>query len=302
MANQIALISKYLPLLDEKYQYEAKSSILDLDSSLVRETMEAKSILLPRMELSGLADYNRNGGYTAGNQTLEWETHTFTQDRGRMFTVDTMDDLETAYVAYSRLAGEFIRLHVAPELDSYRFSRYATLAANKATPATVDETNVLKFLVAGRTTLVNKQVPTNDIVIFVTPDAYGALMMTKDIGKYMGVDKVSIGNIQLDVQTFNSMPIIEVPAERMMTAYTFYDGTTGGQEDGGFNPAPASGQINFMMVARSAVMQIVKRAQPKIIAPDDNQTSDGWKFGYRIYHDAFVPINKTPGIYVHTAS
>ena len=300
MPNEINLISRYLPVLDEKYQAESKSAILDIDPQFVRDTMEAKSVLIPKMTLSGLADYDRNGGYVGGSQKIEWQTHTFTMDRNRMFTVDTMDDIETAYIAYSMLAGEFIRLHVAPELDSYRFSKYADKAGTTRELAITPD-NVLSALVDGRTSLTNKQVPLNDIVIFATPDLMGDLMMSKELTRFMGVDKVNVGTLELEVATFNRMPIVEVPSERMMTAYTFHDGTTTGQEAGGYVPTTNAQQVNFLMLARSAVKQIVKRAAPKVITPEANQSADGWKFGYRIYHDSFVLDNKADGIYANIA-
>ena len=44
MANQIDLVTKFLPLLDEVYRAEAKSSILEADPALVRETEEANVV------------------------------------------------------------------------------------------------------------------------------------------------------------------------------------------------------------------------------------------------------------------
>ena len=36
------------------------------------------------------------------------------------------DDEETAGVAFGRLAGEFVRTKVAPEMDAFRFAAYAS--------------------------------------------------------------------------------------------------------------------------------------------------------------------------------
>jgi len=299
MANNIELIEKFIPLLDRKYQVESKSAILDLDMTLARPTMDARSILLPRMLLQGLGDYDRNGGYTLGDMTLTWESHTFSQDRGRMIPIDTMDDLETAFLLYVNVAGEFIRHHVSPELDAYRFSRYAALKTTPTDNTAVTAANVLSLVIAGRTALVNNHVPLTDIIIFATPQVYGNLMLSSDIQKNATVTVSTPWGIQLEIPSINSMPIIEVPADRMMTEYLFLDATTAGQEQGGFEPTATAKQINFMMISRSAPMQIVKRAQPKIIDPDNNILADGWRFGYRIYHDAFVPFNKTNGIYAN---
>ncbi len=53
------------------------------------------------------------------------ETVKFNYDRGRAFSVDAMDNEETAGIAFGRLASEFIRTKVVPELDAFRFATYA---------------------------------------------------------------------------------------------------------------------------------------------------------------------------------
>ena len=57
--------------------------------------------------------------------------------------------------------------------------------------------------------------------------------------------------------------------------------------------------INFMVIQKDAIMQYNKHVAPKVITPEANQTSDGWKFGYRKYGLADVYENKVAGIYLH---
>lgn len=100
MANSITLFKKYYPYLDEVYKNESKTAMLDGDSTLVRQGANANEIIIPKISMDGLADYSRNGGYVAGNVTLTNETVKFNYDRGRKFTVDAMDDEETAGLAF----------------------------------------------------------------------------------------------------------------------------------------------------------------------------------------------------------
>lgn len=83
MANSITTITKYVPLLDEVYKVSSKTSLLDAPADLVRETESAKTVLIAKMVLDGLADYTRNSGFVSGDATLTWESHTFSMDRGR---------------------------------------------------------------------------------------------------------------------------------------------------------------------------------------------------------------------------
>jgi hypothetical protein len=295
MANTIALIEKYIPLLDEKYKWEAKSSILDASADLVRATMQAKTVLLPKMTLQGLGDYSRAAGYVNGDVTLEWQSHTFTQDRGRSFSVDAMDNEETAGVSFGRLAGEFIRLHVAPEVDAYRFSTYASKAANKPTGPPTNET-ILGLIDAATATMDDAEVPEEGRILFISNEAYNLLLRSSDIQRRLDVN-ANNGTVNRQIITLDNMRLIKVPKGRFNTEFTFNDGTTVGQTAGGFT---ATGKdINFMIIHPTAALQIVKTAVPRVFDPMTNQDAHAWKYDYRLYHDAFTPDEKTNGIYVH---
>ena len=79
-------------------------------------------MIIPMIDMQGLGDYDRNSGYVNGDVTMTNEIVKCNFDRGRMFTVDNMDNAETAGLAFGRLASEFIRTKVAPEVDAFRFA------------------------------------------------------------------------------------------------------------------------------------------------------------------------------------
>src|SRR5574344_1040760 len=103
MANAITLFKKYINLLDEVYKSASKTSVLDGDNTLVQMGANANEIIIPKISMDGLADYSRNGGYVDGDVTLTNETVTFNYDRGRSFSVDNMDNEETAGIAFGKL-------------------------------------------------------------------------------------------------------------------------------------------------------------------------------------------------------
>ena len=106
MPNAITLFRKYIDKLDEVYKQSALTADLDADSTLVQAGANANEIVIPKMQLDGLADYSRNSGYVGGDVTLTNETVQFNYDRGRKFNVDAMDNEETAGVAFGRLSAE----------------------------------------------------------------------------------------------------------------------------------------------------------------------------------------------------
>ena len=298
MANTITLAKKFVPLLDETYQAESLTAVLDGDNALVAQGANAGELIIPRMTMQGLGDYSRSGGYVEGDVTLTNETVTCNFDRGRMFNVDTMDDMETAGVAFGRLAGEFIRTKVVPELDAFRLSSYASAAGVSTQTGTLEDgAAVIAALRAAVTKLDEDEVPLEERYLFITPTLHG-LIQDMDTTKSREV-----------LSRFAK--VVDVPQTRFYTAITQKNGkvtvtgetgkeTTDDQSAGGYVKADSAKEINFMVIQKSAVIQFQKHVAPKIISPEQNQDADAYKFGYRNVGIAKTYKNKAAGIYLHT--
>lgn len=285
MANNIQLFQKYIALLDEVYKQASKSSILDGDASLVQAGRNTNEIIIPKMTLDGLADYSRNSGYVKGDVTLTYETVKFNYDRGRKFVVDAMDDEETAGIAFGKLSSEFIRTKVVPEMDAFRFATYAALEGiGSATGTLADGAAVITALRAAANKMDEDEVPSEQRVLFITPTLRGM------------IDDLDTSKSKEVLSKFSS--VVEVPQSRFNTEIELLDGTTSGEEIGGFRATGS--EINFMVVHTPAILQYPKHTVNKIITPEANQDSDGWMFFYRAYGLADAYENKVAGIYVHS--
>lgn len=294
MPNSITLFKKYVDLLDEVYKNAAKTSVLDGDNTLVQMGANANEIIIPKISMDGLADYSRNGGYVNGDVTLTNETVKFNYDRGRAFSVDSMDNEETAGVAFGKLSSEFIRTKVVPEMDAFRFASYAgTTGISKATASTLsDGAAVITALRTATTKMDEDEVPMEDRHLFITPTLYG-LIQDLDITKSREV-----------MNRFADVTL--VPQSRFYTAIDLYDGVTdnsgssgANEKPGGYVKASAGKDINFMIIHKPAVIQYTKHTVSKVITPEENQTADAYKFPYRAYGLADVYENKVSGIYLH---
>ena len=288
MPNSIALGSTYVPVLDEVYKLASLTSDLDGSPELVRAGANANELIIPKMSMDGLADYSRNGGYVGGDVTMVNETVACNFDRGRMFSVDNMDNMETAGIAFGRLAGEFIRTKVAPELDAFRFACYAgtTGISKVAAGATLSTgADVIAALRAAITQMDEDEVPYEDRYLYITPTLKG-LADDLDTTKSKEVFK-------------RFAKVVEVPQTRFYTAIEQRDGTTSGETAGGYVKANAGKDINFMVIHKAAVIQFPKHIAPKIVTPEMNQDADAYKFGYRQVGIADVYDNKVAGIYLH---
>lgn len=286
MANNIQLAKTYTNLLDEVYQQNALTAVLESDASLARAGANANEIVIPKISMDGLADYSRNSGYVNGDVNLTWETVKFNYERGRAFTVDDMDNEETQNLAFGRLAGEFIRTKVIPELDAFRFATYAaTTGAGTETGTLATGADVIAALRVATSAMDEAEVPMENRYLFITPTLYG-LIQDMDSTKSREV-----------LSRFAS--VTQVPQTRFYTAIELLDGKTGGEEKGGYKKAEGATELNFEIIHKPATLQFTKHAVPKIIPPMQNQDADAWKYGYRNYGLCDTYENKAAGIYVH---
>jgi len=288
MAQSIALVTAFQPILDEIYKLSSLTARMDSPSKPV-SFGGASAVKVFKTDVIGMGTYSRASGYPKGQITGTWETLTLSKDRGREFAIDRMDDDETLGMAFGTLAGEFMRTEVIPEVDAYRFSVYAGDAGNGTTGSLTTSAGVLAAIDAAKAALNADEVPLEGRLLYIS-DACHALLEAALTRSW-----ASEGNPDRRLQMLDGMPVIMVPQGRFSTEVTLDAGAT--VDAGGFS---ATGEdINFMIVHPSSVLQVAKHAQLKIFSPDENQEQDAYKVQYRIYHDAFVYDNKADGIYVH---
>lgn len=297
MANNIELFKKYVPLLDEVYKLSSLTADLDGAPELARQGQNANELIIPKISMDGLANYSRNGGYVDGDVTFTNETVKCNFDRGRMFTVDTLDNIETAMMAFGRLASEFIRTKVVPELDAFRFATLASLTGISTTAGAALSTgaNVITALRAAVNQMDEDEVPDNERILYITPTLLG---LVKDLDTTKSKEVLD-----------GFAKVVKVPQSRFYTSIKQLSGkvetVTSGSDDqtaGGYKKGDSAVNINFMIIHKPAVIQYQKHVAPKVITPEQNQDADAWKFGYRNVGISDAYENKVAGIYLHKAA
>lgn len=298
MSNTIALAKQFVPLLDETYQLSSLTAILDGQSELARQGANANELIIPMMAMQGLGDYSRNSGYVEGDVTLTNETVTCNFDRGRMFTVDTMDDLETAGIAFGRLAGEFIRTKVVPELDAFRLSSYASAAGvSKATGTLATGEAAVAAIRAAVTKMDEDEVPLTERYLYITPTLHGLI---SDMDTTKSREVLARFAAVVDVPQTRFYTKIAQKSGKVITGGTDEAPTSTDETAGGYAKASDGKDINFMVIHKPAVIQFQKHVAPKIITPQGNPDADAYKFGYHNVGVAKVYQNKAAGVYVHS--
>ena len=252
--------------------------------------------------MDGLGDYDRTNGFVDGAVTLEYQTKTLTQDRGRTFQLDRMDVDETNFVATAaNIMGEFQRTKVIPEIDAYRYSSIATQAIDNNAAVggyTPSATNILTKLKEDIYAIydVAGEIP---LVITMNMQVAAILENSAELSRMLSVIDFTQGDVKTTVRAIDNNPIIKVPSARMKTQYVFYDGTSSGQTAGGFVADTGAKNINWIITPRTAPIAVSKTDNIRIFTPEQNQKADAWKIDYRKYHDLWIKDNQFNAIRVN---
>ncbi len=293
MANSIDLVTTYLALVDAAYKELSATARLDALTMEVPDFMGKAAVKVMKITTVGLGTYDRSTGYAAGDITAEWETMTLAIERGRAFTLDRMDNEEALSLLLGRVIGEWMRLHVVPEIDAYRFAKYAgTTGIQTVGEAVLSSSTVLAAIDAAFLALDTYEVPADGRILYIseTCKRYLDAAVTRVLSTEQSVDR--------RLQQLDGVTIIPVPQSRFYTEVTLNAGAT--SSAGGYSKTTTTGRdLNFMLLHPTAVVQAVKLNQVKYFTPEANQTTDGHLWQHRLYHDAFVYDQKVKGIYTH---
>lgn len=274
--------------LDQKMVESSTSGWMEANAGQVIYN-GGKTVKIPTMELTGLKDYDRDNGYPQGSVTLSYQTLEMGMDRGTSFLLDAMDVNETNFVASATsVSGAFQREKVVPEVDAYRYSKLASLAAANKRDYTVTPESVYDSLLEDIAYVRDKVGETEPLICIINGLVKSELEKLKNFKSIIDVADFSQGKLTSKVKTINEVPLLSVPSARMKTSYIFADGKTAGEESGGFQAGTDAKSINWIITPKRAPIAVSKQDKMKIIDPDTNQKADAWFLGYRKYHELWV--------------
>lgn len=335
MPNSIEFTRNYTAVIDEVYKRAAVSGCLNSPRRMVRAGRNAKEIMIPKIEVTGLGDYTRNVGYKTGAITYGFETKTFNYDRGIRLLADVMDVEEAGVLdCFVEAGSELQRTQVAPEADAFTFSEIAGHeGVESATEdfADAEAEDVLASLRGATNAMDEAQVTTGSRILFITPTLKGVL------------DDFSLANPARSNRVLERFSrVVEVPQARFYSAITLNSGdedqfgyaraegsyvkttdssvvsgktyyTKSGEQ---YTPvsSPASGSlstyyelvgagapINYMVVERSAVIKFDKHVASRVFSPDELENLDSYMMKYRKYGIVELLDNKLDGVRVSCA-
>ncbi|OUO62054.1 hypothetical protein B5F74_02255 [Collinsella sp. An271] len=336
MANSIESTKNYTDVIDEVYQLHAVSTCLNSPRRMARAGRNAKEIMIPKIEVTGLGDYTRNEGYITGSINYSFETKTFNYDRGTRLFADAMDVEEAGVLdCFVEAGAELQRTQVAPEGDAFTF---ATIAGHEGVDVVendftnADASDILAELRAVTSRMDEDQVSTGSRYLFITPTLKGLL------------DDFSLANPNRSNRVLERFcRVVEVPQGRFYDEIKLHSGETGlgGVKEFGFSggyysikkstdSAPVEGKtyyeqvgdsfevienpsgsmtsnyevtegsrrLNFMVVEKSAVIKFDKHVASRVFSPDELESLDSHMMKYRKYGIVELLDNKLAGVHV----
>lgn len=275
-------------LLQQKYAKELCSDALT-KSNLQVQFINAQTIKLPRMTLSGYKDHTRTAGFNSGEMSNDWEPKKLEHDRDIEFFIDPMDIDETNLtLSVANIQNTFETEQAIPEKDCYRFSKlYSELTTynGKIDKTVLTSANILDVFDTLMTEMDEASVPEEGRMLYVTPTVKKILKTAEGVDRSINVSAQS--GIDRRVHSLDNVEIKSVPSARMKTLYNFTNGCV---------PAEGAGQINFILIHPSCVVCRDKYSYIKLFTPGtDSRTADGYLYQNRCYGDLFLLEMKKDG-------
>lgn len=280
--NTLEFATKFAGELDKMIVQKAVTGFF-ADNTLRAKFVGAKTVIIPDIDFVGLADYDRDNGFSKGKMTVAHTSYELTQDRARSLQIDREDMDETGIANLAgQVMGEYVRTKVVPEMDAYTLSKLAGVATSKNNIKTLDTSKAYAQFVELVNGIQAKAGFDAELVAFVNADVYAAFMNSAEIQRHITVSDFKQGEVNLKVKKINDVALIPVASDRMKTAYE------DDAENGGLKPTGAAKDIGMLILPKTAASLVKKSEKIRVFEPDENQDADAYKFDYRVYYDTFV--------------
>lgn len=281
--NTSHTVQKFTGELDKMITQKAVTGFM-ADNVLRSKFVGVKTVMIPDVDFVGLADYDRDTGFTQGSMTVAHTPYTLSQDRARSLQIDREDMDETGVANLAgQIMGEYIRTKVVPEMDAYTLSKLAQIAISKSnTKDIADTTKVYALFNELANGIYAKAGYDSELVAFIDPIVYAAFMNSTELQRMITVSDFKQGEVNLKVKSINGIALIPTAADRMKSEYEDDD------ENGGIKPTADARSIGMLILPKKAAHLVKKSEKIRIFEPDTNQAADAYKFDYRVYYDVFV--------------
>ena len=297
--NSLETAKRYTDELDKAIVQKAVTGFF-ADNIFRAKFAGAKTVIMPDISFVGLADYNRDSGFSLAGTTIGNTSYTLTKDRGRKLQIDREDMDETGVANLAgQVLGEYVRTQVVPEMDAYVLSKLAKVASDKSHKTTYAAAKAASQLATAINNVRSRVGYDEELVAFCDPTFYAQLMNSTEFSRNIVVSDFAKGGLNTRVKSFNGVALIPVTEDRMREEYDFKAGTaatSSAAATGGFAPKANTGYTRALVIPKKGASLVKKTETLRIFTPEQNIDADAYAFNYRLYYDVFVKKSKLDGI------
>lgn len=276
-------------LFDQKLTQETLTSLIETPNV---DWTGAKSFIVTTLSTSGYKSHTRNKGYNSGTVDNDKKTYTLEFDRDIEFFVDKADVDETNQdLAAANVTNVFVTENVGPEVDAYRFSKVATQAIANGNSDTTALTVANVYSTLKAAILPIRKYKAGNIVVYVSSETMDLLERSTEFSRQITNQNVGVTALESRVTSIDGVQIVEVwDTDRFATKFDFTDG---------FVKATDGKDINFLIIAKPAIIAKAKFNSVYLFEPGTHTEGDGYLYQNRMYHDLFVLDQKKDGLFVN---
>lgn len=222
------------------------------------KVVNAKTVEIPRLSVKGRRDGDRDTiGSFGKNWDNAWETKVLARHRTWNTLVHPNDINQTNQVAsIANITKTMNETQKFPEMDAELindvFAAKSAVSGAKIYEVLLTVDNVLFVFNDLMDRMDEAGVPVSGRLLYVDTFTKTLIDTAKMPTRANGDESYKIALNRLD-----EVEIISVPTKSMKSKYTFYDGVTEGQTDGGFVAASDAKDVKMFLVHPSAILPIV---------------------------------------------
>ena len=297
--NSLETAKRYTDELDKAIVQKAVTGFF-ADNIFRAKFAGAKTVIMPDISFVGLADYNRDSGFSLAGTTIGNTSYTLMKARARKLQIDREDMDETGVANLAgQVLGEYVRTQVVPEMDAYVLSKLAKVASDKSHKTTYAAAKAASQLATAINNVQSRVGYDEELVAFCDPTFYAQLMNSTEFSRNIVVSDFAKGGLNTRVKFFNDVALIPVTEDRMREEYDFKAGTeatSSAVATGGFAPKANTGYTRALVIPKKGASLVKKTETLRIFTPEQNIDADAYAFNYRLYYDVFVKKSKLDGI------
>ena len=280
-------------------QYPYLSYYADLwnqGENLTWRPLRGDTVWIPSMTVSGARAVNRDriDGVFTRNHNIDWQAMKLTMDREWDDMIDPLDMVQTDDVAtIANVTRTFNEQQKIPEQDAYMSSKLAGFAEafGGVDGSSLTAANILEYWDTYLAYMTNQRINRDRLRCKMTPDLYKLLKQAAGLTRFVETSEGFRG-VDRNVARLDGVPIVEIPADMMKTAYSFTEG---------WEVADGAKTINLILYNPDSLAAPIVY-DVSMMSPPTAGSKGKYLYYERYYYDVFALRQRQAGIFANIGS